>query len=649
MSKKNLLVPLAVFTFALTLPNRVLATDTTAPATSYVKTPSSPDGNNGWYKSVVTFDLTATDLESGVKEINYKIDTGAWVKVTFNDTLNLAPNPSFETAGGTSSGLDLWDATTIDSDTVYSQDLDNYEPSYPYASAKISTIGTGWHGINNQANFAVAGSYNNMTAAVSLKTVNVTDSAFFKIYAISQDGQGQQVVTMIATSSSVTGTTDWTRLSTNFVVSVDNAIGVYLDIGLNGTGMVYADAVTINSSVSSAATTFTVGSDNENHVVSFYSVDQANNTEIYNCSSNPLINCVKFKQDLTPPGNWRNSGAFRGFLGPSDHHLYVYTEVDDYTSGISTFTDKYQYLTEKNPTYGRYSNLMSCSSTWQPNNWAILISPPFTPGVESAYLLTPKTDFCNSNWKICKIVRFYSEDMAGNSATKDLCINGPWIKLRGEGQVRSNNNIDMLSEADDSNTDGLIEAQGTAINFFTSTKDWKVTASPTLSTHSYQDFRNMISSPTAISGTLPTTSGVYLINGDYQLDITNNYENATFNQIIFINGNLTIDGELEINNASTALFIVNGNVYISKRTKELQAGIIADGDIYTSYNVGENEASPTLYLRGLFSANQIHFQRTLQGTNNNHSPSEDFIFEPKYTIQLKEYFSKSTVKWLSVD
>lgn len=74
----------------------VYAADTTAPYTTATKDPAEPDGNNGWYKKPVTITLESTDTESGVKEINYKIDSSSWKKFDLTDTLNLAPNPSFE-------------------------------------------------------------------------------------------------------------------------------------------------------------------------------------------------------------------------------------------------------------------------------------------------------------------------------------------------------------------------------------------------------------------------------------------------------------------------------------------------------------------------------------------------------------------------
>lgn len=621
---------------ALAFPATVQAADITAPVTTYTKTPALPDGKNGWYKSIVTFNLQAADLETGVKDMFYRIDGGVWQHLAFNQALNLAPNGSFE------NGMSEWERTA--DNASINPDHTTYEPNFPSTSLRIESASPGWHAINNRTIFAVASSYATMSAAVSFKTLDVAETAVFKVYAISEVG-GNQTVTFLTESAPLTGTNDWTRLYANFVVNVPNAIGVYLDLGLNGTGTVWLDAVNISDSLAAATTTFTVASDSTGHVIEFYSTDFAGNIE--------ATHTVTFKQDLTPPGNWHDSGAFRGLLGPSNHHLYVYTNVEDATSGLSTFTDKYQYFTDNNPDFGRFSDLMKCSSTWQPAQWAILISPPFFPGVHSAYLLTPKTDFCNSDWKTCKTVKFYSEDLAGNWATKDLCINGPWIKLIGEGGVRSNNIIDMLSEADGDNTDGVVETAGTSINFFTTTKDWYERNSPSTVIYNYETYLGLTNAQTTISnGDLPTTSGTYLINGDFEIDngsLPGDYDTATFNNVIFVNGNLTVSKDVEISPTSTSLFIVNGDVRIAKSVENFESAAIADGSFYNAYDINEGESSKTLNLRGLYSANKFIFQRTLQGTDNSNTPSDDFIYEPKYLIQLKEGFGKYSVKWLDVE
>jgi len=41
--------------------------DTTPPVTTVEKSPSAPNGKNGWYLQPVKITLTGTDLESGIK------------------------------------------------------------------------------------------------------------------------------------------------------------------------------------------------------------------------------------------------------------------------------------------------------------------------------------------------------------------------------------------------------------------------------------------------------------------------------------------------------------------------------------------------------------------------------------------------------
>ncbi|KAA0001726.1 MAG: PKD domain-containing protein, partial [Thermoplasmata archaeon] len=48
-----------------------------APTTDIVLSPSQPDGNNGWYRSIVTISFNAYD-DAGIKATYYKIDNGKW-------------------------------------------------------------------------------------------------------------------------------------------------------------------------------------------------------------------------------------------------------------------------------------------------------------------------------------------------------------------------------------------------------------------------------------------------------------------------------------------------------------------------------------------------------------------------------------------
>ncbi|MFC1621811.1 hypothetical protein ACFL13_00265 [Patescibacteria group bacterium] len=625
-------------------PKTVLA-GSTPPVTTYIQTPSSPDGNNGWYVSPVEFDLTSTDLESGVKELNYRVDGGTWQKVEYADSLNLVTNPSFEASDGSSpTGLYAWGASVEDEYVTYSQDATTYLSGFETSSAKTVTTQGTWHGINNKDAFAVATPYGNMTATVWLKTDSVIETAFYKIYVVSQDEFEQITYVELLQSSALTGTNDWTKISTNFIVNNADAIGVYIDIGLTGSGTVWADAISISEAITSANTAVTVSTDNENHLLEFYAVDHANNIE--NTQS------VSFKIDQTPPNNWYNSGAYRGLGGGAEHEVYVYTTVTDPTSGLSILTSRYQYHTSRNPGFGHFTSILGCNTDWNSDGWIDLLTSPSTPGVTETDLVTQKTDFCDSNWKVCKTVKFYAEDMAGNTSYKEFCINGPWISLEGEGNVRSDYTIDMVAEADEDNTDGLVETGQSSINFFTSSRDWyaKNTTSP--EAQDYSSLFSVTTSKTDFSEDLVSEGGVYEHNGNFTVDnqsTPNDYDNNTFDQIVFIDGDLAIETNITVDETSTALFVVSGNINISKTVDTVEVGLIADGDIYTAYDISEDEATKTLNLKGIYIAEKINLQRTSQGANDNKDPSEAFTFEPKYLIQLKEFFKTSHVRWESVE
>ena len=61
--------------------------DNTPPETTATLSPTSPDGENGWYISIVTVNFTANDGGSGVGKIYYKIDGGAWNEYTGEFTI----------------------------------------------------------------------------------------------------------------------------------------------------------------------------------------------------------------------------------------------------------------------------------------------------------------------------------------------------------------------------------------------------------------------------------------------------------------------------------------------------------------------------------------------------------------------------------
>jgi parallel beta-helix repeat protein len=55
-----------------------LKIDQTPPVTTAALNPSTPNGDNGWYVSIVTITLLATDTDSGVGSTWYKVDSSYW-------------------------------------------------------------------------------------------------------------------------------------------------------------------------------------------------------------------------------------------------------------------------------------------------------------------------------------------------------------------------------------------------------------------------------------------------------------------------------------------------------------------------------------------------------------------------------------------
>lgn len=634
--------------------------DPTPPTTTYELLPSSPNGENGWYNTPVDIKLSASDQDTGIGSIFYKIDNLNWQQVVFNSSAtNTLLNPSFEQIGPLSQcGVQFWELSVNDPQ-VSCQQVTN--PVMEGLNAvQLDASGGTVHGISNKTNFVPATPYQSLSISSWMQVEGQYARARFSVNAVYIDPTGNQNYVQIATSNVLipqqtldeNGQLVWLAngyLDKQVVLNNPTVIGIYIDFQLLGPGKLIVDDAQILDSYKPSETTLTVGSDSEAHTVEYFSTNNDNCPEASSCVNN--INCINFKIDQTPPSNWRNAGAIRGLIG-NPYELYVFAEVDDVTSGLSVFTDKYNIKTEVNPGYGTHQFKLNCQSTWQPDDWDTLITPPFNPGAKTAYLLTPKTSYCNDNWNLCKKTQFYIKDLAGNESKKAFCINGPWIKARGNGIVRANNNIDMLAEGVDDNTDGLIISGGSNIDFFSSSKNWKIFQNLSMEEPDTQKMISNLSVPTQQITTmpLPNTTGAYTYLSDLTLNAQDIPDSLADDQVIvvFVNGTLTINSDIDFNSKGSYLFGVKGNVYISKDVSKIEAGIVTNNDIHTAYDVEEGDATPSLELYGIFTAENFNFQRTLQGTNNTITPSEIFYYEPKFLIHYEDFFLKSSVVYYDI-
>jgi len=599
--------------------------DTTPPVSDLSCSPDSPDGSNGWYRSSLSCAISSDDLVSGVKSINWRVDSNPWRTQSFLPNPNLAVNSSFEEGDGLYN-IDLWEKAG--SASFFHNSSNFFNATY---SASINSSVADWSYWHNKINYAVARVWQDISVSVWVKTQNIQgQGAKVELYELTSEGEF-----LLAASSYLTGTVDWTRVSLNSMLVHEDAYGVYVKLGLDGVGTVWFDAITIKETPSDSAVSLILSQEGT-HTLDYYAVDHENNQE--------TVKNFNYKLDTAPPGNWRDFDVFR--IWGSDHELYSIIRVSDAASGLQPFTDEFQYSVDAGGHWGYYSNLLSCSSTWNEGGWRGVFSLFPWPGVNDLLLVTPKIDYCNSNWAVCKIIRFRIFDMAGNSASTDVCINGAWLDSQ-DGMIGARANIEMSARGSGGyTTNDLVIAGGSYANQITSSNRWIITDYPMEIPWDYSAWLDYVPAKTA-AATLPTSSGVYLIDSDLTITSSNipgTFSTAVFSAVLFVNGNIRIRDNLILSDSSAMVFIISGDLDVEGQVTRVDGFYLVDGNFNSSYNGGNNQ--PALQVRGGVTAETFLLPRSLKNYDNIDNPAERFTFEPRYYELLRLYLGSSkSVFW----
>ncbi|MCL5003684.1 MAG: hypothetical protein M1352_00245 [Patescibacteria group bacterium] len=624
MTARRILLTAAILVAVLAFTKTdILLAAGSGPSSSITLSPSSPDGANGWYVSPVNVTISASDLTSGIKSINWRLDSGTWNSQTFSNTLNLAQNPSFEQISG--SQINGWAFGGLASSTGIP---DSTTAEFGAVSAKIISVENGWSGFNNQSNYIPVSPFSNMTASVWVKTQDVNgNGAYFKVYALS----GSNPLLLTSSPSITASTSGFVRISQTFVVSANNAYGIYIDLGIFGTGTVWYDGVTVTNS-STDTQVNQIYSQNGQQTLEYYAVN--NN----NVSESPH-NFVNFDIDTGVPTNWRN---FDSEQKGNDHTLQSSISVDDTTAGIDSGSGAFQYSVDGGDTWGYYSNLTGCSSGWVSNGW-YPTGTDLENGGHTAQLSTPAVDYCNSNWSTCKIIRFRASDLAGNSSSKDICIFGSYFDVSGD--VGTLNSINMTQSGTTYNTDGIIIAAGTVSNF-TSSNSWVV---QNYSQGDIPTYSQLISQfPTSAplpSGKLPTQSGLYFNNGSLYVNsqtIPANFSGSTFSAVIFVNGDLRLNSNYSLSPSSALVYIVSGNVEIDKSVTSISGVFISDQNINVSYNGSSGQA---ITINGSLLGDTLTLSRTVK---KNSGASLTVNYDPTYLTKAAPLLGSGRISWQEV-
>ncbi|MDQ3239151.1 MAG: hypothetical protein M3P33_01370 [bacterium] len=353
------------------------------------------------------------------------------------------------------------------------------------------------------------------------------------------------------------------------------------------------------------------------HTLKYYATDTQNISEGQKT--------LDYKIDLVAPANWSN---FTVVNQGNSHTFTISVAVRDKTSGLDKDTAEFQYSVDDGATWGHYSSLTNCGSTWNNNMWRSASMSPNTSGSINATINIPTTDYCNSNWASTKYIRIRIKDMAGSLSTKQYALMAPWMRTT-IGDVYSNGIIDMTTEGSTS-SDGIIQTSTNTINNFSSSieasaKDYTITI-PTSYSHYYSKLSKYT---TPLPGTIPSTSGIYT-TADLNLTSSKLPSSVATTPnlalIIFVSGNLFIDTPVTLMPTSGIIWISTGDIGIRSSVNRADGVYISDGDFSTSY---DGSSTSQLTINGsVISSGTIDLPRSLNGTSNLNTPSEIINHNP---------------------
>lgn len=592
----------------------VRAADGTPPISSLTLTGNL--GTSSWYTSTVAVNITSEDLESGVKSLTYTLDGGSPTTSDFISGPNDLPNSSFE--AGT---IDGW---TVGGDANFSQD--STQAKFEANSAKIVSSDQGYKYWQTQSGLS-------LTAG---KTYVL--SAWVKYSSVI--GGGVKLFLDTAVSETLTGSGDWTRLA---LIYTPLTSGVFTPkLGIDGPGVVNFDGAYLAESAFPAQAGFVVSTAG-NHDLSFFAT---NNDGIVEASQ-----AVSFKIDSQGPTNWRDLTQTQ----VSNDHTFSFTiKVSDTTSGLITSTGRYQYSLDGGATWGYYANLLQCNSGWVQDGWVDVTESPTGSGIPTTTLGSPATDFCDSDFSSCeKKIRFQIRDVAGNTSSKDLCLNSAWFDVVG-GDFHSVADItpSSLSQAD------WLVTSGGVISNVTSSGGWihpGYTLAWTLPEVAAKWRSFYYGGAQALpGGKLPgSASGYFKVPNSFTIDrntLPDNISSANVTAVIFVDGNLSIDIDFSMPASSAYVFVISGDILVNGNV-QTAAGLYLSLGKFDDHSGGPSN-NPLTLTGAVWSAGGIDLNRDLGKSKNTNTPAEKFILPAGIFLNqsLKDLLSgEIQIGWTEAD
>jgi hypothetical protein len=380
------------------------------------------------------------------------------------------------------------------------------------------------------------------------------------------------------------------------------------------------------------------------HVLNYYATDDSGLSE--------SVKNFSYKLDIVAPTNWNK---FTLVNSGNSHTFTITVNVTDKTSGLDSSSAEFQYSVDNGSTWGYYSNLEQCNSTWNTDQWKSASISPNQSATTSAQINIPSTDYCNSNWSSTKYIRIRIKDMAGLTSTKQYALMSPWIQTTN-ADVYSLGDIDMLTEPNPGAT-GLIISSSNTINNFSSSSGWNLKNYTINNSSFYSSFWSKIGSEAQTIPTnsaIPGSAGVYISNTSMTISnssLPSGYSNATnLGPIVFVNGDLYIDANMQLDKSSTILWIVSGDVGIKNNVNRVDGMFFVDGEFMSSYNSSSNDQ---LVINGIVatSTTSPNLSRSLNGTSNITTPAEVINYNPRTLLNnnlISNLKAAPTITWKEI-
>ncbi len=623
------------FVLVVVFPSRnVYAADTTPPTTT--RSYSGTAGQDNWYRSNIDVDLSITDSESGVAENTYWIDSGTPVVTQFTTTqLNPFLNNSFETLTG--SDIDNWYKGTSGLVLYYSSSFSAHDGSRSAAILFIGLTPTFYYWYNEPYSIELPAGELVEISAWARTLMFSGDYAYFEVWGEDVNGDND---TLLATSNHIEGVNwSWHNATATFTVPSSTNY-IYVKLGATGTpaALVYWDQVEVRSAGGTTEHVNFTFSDEGAHTLHYYSEDNDGNVESEHTA--PL------KIDTVIPNPWQN---FTATNGTCNHCYSTSADIQDVTSGVDVSTAEYKYYTEHNGQYW---------SSWLPVDSVKLISngQNASDGETSLVELnTGEIDFGDSahypfrvQYRIC--------DMAGNCSTSPAYeLAAPWVLapdgsmfIQGEIYLPTPPTGDDTSEADVASDYGSVTIEsstGWIDDSYTHALSNKSQISDVL-----PKYTELKQRATDLSGAaLPTSDGIYIEHGDYDLDATtvkNSWKNADVTQVVIVEGDMDISTDYTVGDDNVVVFLVEGDISVTNQNVENIAGFFICDGTFDSDTTGLSRK--TLTVNGsVIALAGFSISRDLgtSGTDNNtNTPAEKFVWQPRYVLdsKLAQYLNNET-------